>query len=63
MYKLKDVLPEYILLMLYDVFNTSRLNYGLFLWGIKADWLKIVKKMAVRTVIKSNFIAFHPLAT
>ena len=63
MYKLKDVLPEYILLTLYNVFISSRLNYGLIVWGIKADWIKILKKKAVCTVTKSNFIAFHPLAT
>ena len=41
MYKLKNVLPEYILLILYNSLISSHLNYGLFVWGIKADRLEI----------------------
>ena len=57
MYKLKNVLPEYILLILYNSLISCHLNYGLFVWGIKADQLEILQKKAVRIVTKSNFIA------
>ena len=57
MYKLKNVLLEYILLILYNSLIYSHLNYGLFVWGIKADRLEILQKKAVRIVTKSNFIA------
>ena len=48
MYKLKNVLPEYILLILYNSHISSHLNYGLFVWGIKADRLEILQKKAVQ---------------
>ena len=57
MYKLKNVLPEYILLILYNALISSHLNYGLTAWGIKADQLEILQKKAFRIVTKSNFIA------
>ena len=57
MYKFKNVLPEYILLILYNSLISSHLNYGLFVWGIKADRLEILQKKAVRIVTKSNFVA------
>ena len=57
MYKLKNVLPEYILLILYNALISSHLNYRLTVWGIKADRLEILQKKAVRIVTKSNFIA------
>ena len=57
MYKLKNVLPEYILLILYNSLIFSHLNYGLFVWEIKAERLEILQKKAVRIVTKSNFIA------
>ena len=52
MYKLKNVLPEYILLILYNSLISSHLNYGLFVWEIKADRLEILQKKAVRIVTK-----------
>ena len=55
MYKLKNVLPEYILLILYNGLISS--HYGLTVWGMKADQLEILQKKAVRIVTKSNFIA------
>ena len=57
MYELKNVLPEYILLILYNALISSHLNYGLTVWGMKADRLEILQKKAVRIVTKSNFIA------
>ena len=58
MYKLKNVLPEYILLILYNFFISSHLNYGLSVWGIKVDRLgSLQKKNPVCIVTKSNFIA------
>ena len=56
-YKLKNVLHEYILLILYNAFISSHLNYGLTVWGIKADRLEILQEKAVCIVTKSNFIA------
>ena len=56
-YKLENVLPEYILLILYNALISSHLNYGLTLWEIKADRLEILQKKTVRIVTKSNFIA------
>ena len=59
MYKLKNVLPEYILLILYNSLISSQLNYGLFVWGIKADRLEILQKKSSSYclfVTKSNFI-------
>ena len=50
MYKLKNVLPEYILLILYNALISSHLNYGLTVWRIKADRLEILQKKAVRIV-------------
>ena len=44
MYKLKNVLSEHILLILYNALISSHLNYGLFVWGIKADRLEILQK-------------------
>ena len=44
MYKLKNVLPEYILLILYNSPVYSHLNYGLFVWVIKAEQLEILQK-------------------
>ena len=44
MYKLKNVLPEYIFLILYNALISSHLNYGLTVWGIKADRLEILQK-------------------
>ena len=44
MYKIKNVLPEYILLILYNALISSQLNYGLFVWGIKPDRLEILHK-------------------
>ena len=61
MYKPKNVLPEYILLILYNALISSHLNYELFVWGIKADRLEILQKKAVRIVTKSNFIAHTDL--
>ena len=55
MYKLKNVLSEHILLILYNALISSHLNYGLFVWG--ADRLEILHKKTVRIVTKSNFIA------
>ena len=46
-WKLKNVLPEYILLILYNALISFHLNYGVSVRGIKA----------VRIVTKSNFIA------
>ena len=57
MYKFKNVLPEYILLILFNGFISSCLSYGLFVWGIKADRLEILQKNTFRIVIKGNFIA------
>ena len=45
MYKLKNVLPEYIFLLLYNALISSHLNYGLTVWGIKADRLEILQKI------------------
>ena len=44
MYKLKNVLPEYILLILYNALISSHLNYGLTVWRIKADRLEITEE-------------------
>ena len=44
MYKLKNVLPEYILFILYNALISSHLNYGLFVLGIKADRLNFTEK-------------------
>ena len=44
MYKLKNVLPEYILLILYNSLISSHLNYGLFVRGIKTDRIEILQK-------------------
>ena len=57
MYKLKNVLPEYILLILYNALIFSHLNYELTVWGMKADRLEILQKKTVPFVTKSNFIA------
>ena len=57
MYTLKNVLSEYILLILSNIRISSHLNYGLFVWGIKADRFEIFQKKTVCIVTKSNFIA------
>ena len=57
----KNVLPEYLLLILYNALASFNLNYGLSVWGIKADWLDILQKKAVRVVTKGNFIAHTDL--
>ena len=40
MYQVKNVIPVYILLILYNILISSHLSYGLFVWGTKADRLK-----------------------
>ena len=55
MYKIKNVLPENIFLILYNALVSSCLNYGLFVWRIKADRLKIYRKKTVRIVTKSTY--------
>ena len=43
MYKLNNVIPVYILLILYNAIICSHLNYGLSVWEIKADRLEILQ--------------------
>ena len=57
MYKLKNVLPEYILLILYNALISSHLNYALTVWEMKANRLEILQKKTIRVVTESNFIA------
>ena len=44
MYKLKNVLHEYILLILYNALISSHLNYGLFAWRIQTNQIEILQK-------------------
>ena len=58
MYKLKNVIPVYILLILHNAIISSHLYYRSSVWGINADRLEILpNKNSVRIVTKSNFIA------
>jgi hypothetical protein len=57
MTRIKNALPSNILLSLYNTLILPHLNYGLMLWGWKADRLEILQKRAVRTISKSHYRA------
>ena len=55
MSKMKHTLPSEILLHIYNTLILSHLNYGLNIWGWKAERLLKLQKKAVRIITKSHF--------
>lgn len=57
MNKLKNVIPTYALLTIYNALILSHLNYGAIAWGWQSQKLFILQKKAVRTIANSNYNA------
>jgi hypothetical protein len=57
MTKLKNCLPQQILLTIYNSLILSHMNYGLIVWGGKSGRLLKLQKRAVRIITKSRYNA------
>ena len=55
--KLKNFLPEGILLTIYNSLITPHLNYGILLWGSKSDRIFKLQKKLVRHITHSRYNA------
>ena len=55
--KLKKMLPLKTLLLMYNYFILSSLNYGILVWGYNTDRLFKLQKRAIRVISKSKFNA------
>ena len=53
--RLKRYLTPKTLLLMYNTFILSSLNYGILVWGYNTDWLFKLQKRAVRLISKSKF--------
>jgi len=54
-HKLKNTIPPYTLLNIYNSLVLSHLNYGLLLWGCKCKNVFVLQKKAIRAVANSKF--------
>jgi hypothetical protein len=57
MNKLKHFLPQAVLITLYNSLISPHLNYGVLLWGCKADVLEKAQKKIVRIITLSKYNA------
>jgi len=55
--KLKHFLPPYILKIIYDALITSRIKYGLLIWGSCFGQIFKLQKRAVRIIVGAKFNA------
>ena len=55
MNRLKNFLPQNILLLLYNSLVLPYLNYGILVWGIYAERLTKIQKWSVRIIMKAKF--------
>ena len=53
--KLKFVIPRHILLTIYNSLILQHLNYGITIWGFKAERLVKLQKEAVRWITLSRY--------
>ena len=54
-HRLKNTIPPYTLLNIYNSLVLSHLNYGLLLWGCKCKNVFVLQKKAIRAVANSKF--------
>ena len=59
LYRLKNIIPENVLFVLYKSLIVSYINYGLLLWGVHVHKLEPLQKKALRFMTNSGYIA-HP---
>ena len=59
--RLKRYLSPKTLLLMYNTFLVSSLNYGILVWGYNTDRLCILQKRTVRLISKSKFNAHTDL--
>ena len=57
MCRLKHFLPKHILLTIYNSLILPHINYGILLWGYKADKLSNLQKKAVRIISDTKYNA------
>ena len=57
MSKLKRLVPSYTLKLMYNSLILPHINYGITLWGHKAERLQKLQKRAVRVLTKSKYNA------
>jgi len=55
MCRLKNFLPEDVLLTLYNALVLPHLNYGILLWGHKVEKLSKIQKKTMRIITSSNY--------
>ena len=57
MNRLKNFLPSKVLLIVYNSLILSYLNYGLIIWGWKANKLTTLQKKSIRIIAKAKYNA------
>ena len=55
--KLKMILPQNILLTIYNTLLLPHLNYGLLCWGTEIEHVTLLQKKAIRNISSSTFFA------
>ena len=57
LYRLKNILPENVLFVLYNSLIVSYINYGLLLWGVHVHKLEHLQKKALCFMTNSGYIS------
>ena len=57
MYRLKNIVPQHVLSILYNRTILPHLSYGILAWGAKTEHIFKIEKRAVRIVSTSRYIS------
>ena len=57
LYRLQDIFPENILLIIYQSLIASHMTYGLLIWRIECRRLEKLQKNVLRLITNSKYIA------
>ena len=57
MYRLKNIVPQHVLSILYNSTILPHLSYGILAWGAKTEHIFKIQKRAVRIVSNSRYIS------
>lgn len=59
--RIKNFLPTYVLVIIYNTLVLPYLNYGTFVWGWKNRQINILQKKSIRIISKSSYNAHTSL--
>ena len=57
LYRLKNIFPDNVLFVLYNLLIASYINYGLLLWGVHVHKLELLQRKVLRFMANSVYIA------